>query len=167
MTSTHEQTMTGSITRSAVEALLYREARFMDEHRFNDWLELWSEDALYWVPANADNIDPRFHVNLIYDDKARLFERIERLSSGAAWAQDPPSRMRRIIGNLEIEEGLPSEVIAYSNFILTELRRSKQDAFAGRTIHTLRAENGSLKIVQKKVLLVNNDEVIDNLTFLI
>jgi 3-phenylpropionate/cinnamic acid dioxygenase small subunit len=55
----------------------------------------------------------------------------------------------------------------YSNFNLTELRRSRQDTFAGRTIHKLRPQGPSFKISYKKVLLVNNDEVIDNLTFLI
>jgi 3-phenylpropionate/cinnamic acid dioxygenase small subunit len=55
----------------------------------------------------------------------------------------------------------------HSNFNLTELRRSRQDTFAGRTIHKLRPQDSSFKITYKKVLLVNNDEVIDNLTFLI
>jgi 3-phenylpropionate/cinnamic acid dioxygenase small subunit len=58
-------------------------------------------------------------------------------------------------------------VTVYSNFNLTELRRSQQRTFAGRTIHKLRPEGNSFKIAYKKVLLVNNDEVISNLTFLV
>jgi benzoate/toluate 1,2-dioxygenase beta subunit len=103
----------------------------------------------------------------VYEDKAHLEDRIVRLKSDAAYAQDPRSRMRRVISNVEIEEGEQGEVIVYSNFNLTELRRSQQRTFAGRTMHKLRPEGNSFKIAYKKVLLVNNDEVISNLTFLV
>jgi 3-phenylpropionate/cinnamic acid dioxygenase small subunit len=72
-----------------------------------------------------------------------------------------------VVSNVEVEEGDNGGITVYSNFNLTELRRSRQDTFAGRTIHKLRAQGNSFKIAYKKVLLVNNDEVIDNLTFLI
>ena len=75
--------------------------------------------------------------------------------------------MRRLIANIEIEEASNGEIVTHSNFMLAELRRGKQDLFAGRTTHQLRPENSSFKLISKKVLLVNNDEPIDNLTFLI
>jgi 3-phenylpropionate/cinnamic acid dioxygenase small subunit len=155
------------VDRHQIENFLYREARLMDEHAYDEWLSLWTEDALYWVPCNDDDIDPQRHVSIIYDDRPRLEDRIERLKSGAAYAQDPKSRLRRVVSNVEVEEGDNGGITVYSNFNLTELRRSRQDTFAGRTIHKLRAQGNSFKIAYKKVLLVNNDEVIDNLTFLI
>jgi benzoate/toluate 1,2-dioxygenase beta subunit len=155
------------LDRYQIENFLYREARLMDENAYDEWFALWADDALYWVPANADDIDPMRHVSIVYEDKPHLEDRIERLKSGAAYAQDPKSRMRRLISNIEIEEGENGEVTVYSNFNLTELRRSQQRTFAGRTIHKLRPEGSSFKITYKKVLLVNNDEVISNLTFLV
>jgi len=155
------------VDRQQIENFLYREARLMDEHAYDEWLSLWTEDALYWVPCNDDDIDPQRHVSIIYDNRARLEDRIERMKSGAAYAQDPKSRLRRMVSNVEVEEGDNGEVTVYSNFNLTELRRGRQDTFAGRTIHKLRPQGASFKIAYKKVLLVNNDEVIDNLTFLI
>jgi benzoate/toluate 1,2-dioxygenase beta subunit len=155
------------LDRHQIENFLYREARLMDENAYDEWFALWTDDALYWVPANADDIDPLRHVSIVYEDKARLEDRIERLKSGVAYAQDPKSRMRRVISNIELEEGETGEVIVYSNFNLTELRRSQQRTFAGRTIHKLRPDGNSFKIAYKKVLLVNNDEVISNLTFLV
>jgi 3-phenylpropionate/cinnamic acid dioxygenase small subunit len=155
------------LDRHQIENFLYREARLMDENAYDDWFALWTDDALYWIPANADDIDPQRHVSIVYEDKARLEDRIERLKSGAAYAQDPKSRMRRVISNIEIQEGAQGEVIVYANFNLTELRRSQQRTFAGRTVHKLRPEGSSFKIAYKKVLLVNNDEVISNLTFLV
>ena len=150
-----------------VENFLYREARLMDENAYAEWLALWADDALYWVPATGDDIDPATHVSTIYDNRARLEARIKRLSSGNAFSQDPKSRMRRVISNIEIEEGTNGEITAFSNFVLTELRRGKQDVFAGRTIHKLRTDGDAFKIFYKKVMLVNNDEFIDNLTFLV
>jgi benzoate/toluate 1,2-dioxygenase beta subunit len=155
------------VDRHQIENFLYREARLMDEHAYDEWLSLWTEDALYWVPCNEDDIDPQRHVSIIYDNRARLEDRIERLKSGAAYAQDPKSRLRRVVSNVESEEGDNGEITVYANFNLTELRRSRQDTFAGRTIYKLRPQGAGFKIAYKKVLLVNNDEVIDNLTFLI
>lgn len=153
--------------RQQVEQFLYYEAQLMDEHRYDEWLALWTDDALYWVPAGRDDIDPRREISLIYDDRVRLQTRIARLKSGFAHAQQPKSRMRRVVSNILIEEVENAEILAYSNFMLAELRRGKQDVFAGRTVHRLRLHHGNFKLVAKKVLLVNNDESIDNLTFLI
>jgi 3-phenylpropionate/cinnamic acid dioxygenase small subunit len=156
-----------AVDRQQVEQFLYHEAQLMDEHRYDEWLALWNDPALYWVPSNRDEADPRREISLIYDDWVRLQLRIARLKSGFAHAQEPKSRMRRLISNLEIEETTNAEVIAHSNFMLAELRRGKQDLFAGRSTHRLHRHNGSFKMVSKKVLLINNDEPIDNLTFLI
>jgi benzoate/toluate 1,2-dioxygenase beta subunit len=156
-----------AVDRERVEQFLYHEARLMDEHRGDEWLALWTEDALYWVPTGHDSPNPDREISLIYDDRVRLQLRIDRLKSGFAHAQEPKSRMRRLISNIEIEEAENGEIVTSSNFMLAELRRGKQDLFAGRSIHRLRPHNGSFKMVSKKVLLVNNDEPIDNLTFLI
>ncbi len=156
-----------AVDRHQIEDFLYREARLMDEHAYDEWLGLWTEDALYWVPSNDDDMDPGQQVAIIYDDLAQLRDRIDRLKNGAAYSQDPRSRLRRVVSNIEIEAADDGEIVVYSNFNLTELRRSKQDTFAGRTVHHLRRDADGLKIVSKKVLLVNNDEVIDNLTFLV
>jgi|SRR6266851_5393283 3-phenylpropionate/cinnamic acid dioxygenase small subunit len=156
-----------SIDRHKVENFLYREARFMDEHSYDEWLALWTDDALYWVPCNEDDFDPERHVSIVYENRARLEDRIARLKSGAAYAQDPKSRLSRVISNVEIESENDTEVVIRSTFNVTALRRSRMDTFAGRAIHKLRPAGESFKIAYKKVLLVNNDIVIHNLTFLI
>lgn len=156
-----------AVDRQQVEQFIYYEADLMDEHRYDEWLALWTDDALYWVPSGRDDIDPKREISLIYDDRVRLQVRITRLKSGFAHAQEPKSRMRRVVSNIVTQEAKNGDIVVFSNFLLTELRRGKQDTFAGRTIHRLRPDNGSFRLVSKKVLLVNNDEHIDNLTFLI
>ena len=105
-----------SVGRYKVENFLYREARLMDEHAYDEWLALWTDDALYWVPCNEDDFDPERHVSIVYENKARLEDRIARLKSGAAYAQDPKSRLSRIVSNVEIEDGNATEVIVHSTF---------------------------------------------------
>ena len=153
--------------RHRIENFLYREARMMDEHAYDEWLALWSDDALYWIPCNEDDFDPERHVSIVYENRARLEDRIARLKSGAAYAQDPKSRLSRIVSNVEIADGEGTEVNVRSTFNVTALRRGRVDIFAGRAIHKLRPEGDDFKIAYKKVLLINNDVVINNLTFLI
>jgi benzoate/toluate 1,2-dioxygenase subunit beta len=152
--------------RERVEEFLFHEAKLIDEHLYDEWLALWTEDGLYWVPCNTDDADPARQAMIIYDNRERLGERIYRLTSGAAWAQQPRSRTRRLISNVEVRLNEGGYVVE-SNCIIAELRRSKQDIFAARMLHTLRPAGESFRIALKKVLLLNNDEPIDNLTFLV
>ena len=153
--------------RRQVEDFLYREARLMDSHAYDEWLALWTDDALYWVPSNDDDYDPERHVSIVYENRAGLEDRIARLKSGAAYAQDPKSRLSRVVSNIEVGDRKDGEVIVYSTFNLTALRRGRMDIFAGRSIYKLRGDGDNFKVAYKKVLLINNDEVIHNLTFLI
>jgi 3-phenylpropionate/cinnamic acid dioxygenase small subunit len=151
----------------AVEAFLFREARLMDTHSYDEWLTLWSEDAWYWVPANADDIDPARHISLVNENRAGIEDRIARLKSGAHYAQEPNSRLSRVVGNIELA-ALEGELLSvHSTFNITASRKGRIDIFAGRTLHQLRVQGDEWRIVHKRILLVNNDEVINNLTFLI
>ena len=150
-----------------IHAFLVREARLMDEGRYAEWLALGVR-CLYWVPCNADDIDPATQVSIIYDDRERLGERVERLLSGSVLAQDPLPRMRRVVSNVEIEAADGDEITVASNFVLVFARLSEQQLWAGRTIHRLRRDaGGALQIRSKKVLLVNNDQEMPLLQFLI
>ena len=154
-----------------IESFLYREARLMDEHQFDEWEALWTDDGVYWIPADDYDIDPATHVSIIYDNREGITTRIQRMKSNMAWAQDPRSRLRRVVSNAEIEEAESGEVTVHSNFDLTEVRRRSQKSWqyswAGRTMHRLRRENGSWKMALKKVMLVNSDEALPTLWFLI
>ena len=86
-----------------VEQFLYREARLMDTHAYADWLALWAREAHYWIPCNADDVDVSRHVSLVNEDRAGLEDRIRRLQSGAHYAQDPVSRLARVVSNVDLE----------------------------------------------------------------
>src|SRR5712675_952214 len=75
--------------RELIDGFLYREARLMDGNAYDDWLSLWTDDALYSIPCNSDDADPSHHVMIVYDDRRMLEERIMRLKSGFARSQQP------------------------------------------------------------------------------
>lgn len=154
-------------TEAEIARFLAREARLMDEGRYDEWLALWADDGLYWVPCNHDDVDPTREVSLIYDDRLRLGERVERLKSGSVLAQEPKPRMRRVVSNIEIEAGEGGETLVHSNFVLGIARPTGQQLWLGHSIHRLRTGGGAFKIAQKKVLLINSDTEMPLLQFLI
>lgn len=156
-----------SLTRQQAEEILFEEARLLDTRQYDDWFAMFTDDAIYWVPCNGEGIDPNREISLVYDDHARLRDRIDRLDSGVAHAQSPPSKTCRLISNVQIQQVSTDTTAIISAFLLYELRQSRQRIFAGHYLHRLRLETDGWKIVWKKAVLVNNDEVIDNLTFIL
>jgi benzoate/toluate 1,2-dioxygenase subunit beta len=155
--------------RAAV-GFLYQEARLADEARYAEWLALWTDDGVYWVPATTDPAaTPDTHISHIYDNRARIDTRIKLLQTGHRYSQEPASLMRRLISSVEVAtEG--SELVVESNFLLAELSvqsRHEMHWWVGRTTHRLRRVDGGLRMAAKKVVLVNAAEPLPNLSFLI
>ncbi|MDB5451525.1 MAG: hypothetical protein JWO33_103 [Caulobacteraceae bacterium] len=153
------------VDRAAIEAFLYREARFQDEHRYDEWEALWDAKALYWVPIDPD-ADPATRVSYIYDNRARIASRIRQLKTGRRHSQAPQSGLRRVISNLEIVS-VDETIEVEANFILVESRRGVMVTWAGRTEYSLKPSGDSFLMTRKKVVLVNSGEAIPNLAFLI
>jgi benzoate/toluate 1,2-dioxygenase beta subunit len=163
--------MISDADQKAVEVFLYKEARLADEARYTEWEALWTDDAIYWVPATTDpNVDPNKQISHIYDNRNRIATRIKLLQSGHRYSQEPASSMRRLISNIEVEKNDKGELIVGANFLLVELSiqaKHETHLWAGRTTHTLRWVGDALKMSQKKVVLVNAAEPLPNLSFLI
>lgn len=157
------------IDEREIEKFLYNEARLLDNGKLDEWLALFTDDAIYWVPANADDINPLVHVSIIYDDRERMQDRVWSIQSGVRWSQDPPSRIRHLISNVEVMEEKEDEVVVSSNFAAFEIRRAIYGGryFVGRYEHRLRRVNGSWRVAFKKIELLNNDAPIENLTFIL
>ena len=163
--------MVSDTDRQAVVEFLYREARLADEACYAEWLALWTDDAVYWVPASTDPAaDPETRISHIYDNRARLETRIKLLQTGVRYSQVPPSPMRRIIANIEVEPGPDGQLVAGSNFVLAELSvQAKPEThwWVGRATHHVRWVDGALRMSFKKVVLINAAEPLPNLSFLI
>ena len=118
------------MNRSEAEDFLYREARLLNSGENREWQKLFTEDAIYWVPANDPNADPELHVSYIYDDMELLNERLGRLESDYCFAQQPPSSTLHQISNVEVEaNGSADEVTLRSNALIYEYRNNTQQRF--------------------------------------
>jgi 3-phenylpropionate/cinnamic acid dioxygenase small subunit len=153
--------------RETVEGFLYREARLMDGHRHEEWLALFDDDAIYWIPSNRDDVDPRCEVSITYANKEQLGLQVARLASGRAYTQDPPARLCRAVSNVEIEPAGDDEAVVRSVFLLQVVRAGRDRLITGRALHRLRSHGGEVRIAQKKIELAANDEVLGDLTFLL
>src|SRR5205809_6152100 len=90
--------------RQAATEFVYREARLANEARYAEWHALWTDDAVYRVPATTDPAaDPERHLSHIYDNRARLDTRVKLPQTGHRYSQEPASLMRRLISNIELE----------------------------------------------------------------
>lgn len=70
-----------------VTQFIYREARLQDEHQYDAWESLWTEDGVYWVPANGDDIDPEQQMSILYDNRSRIALRIRQYHTGKRYLQ--------------------------------------------------------------------------------
>jgi 3-phenylpropionate/cinnamic acid dioxygenase small subunit len=152
-----------AIDRSVFETFLFEEARLLDERRFRDWMALFDEDGTYWVPAVANQESPFNQVSLFYDDRDLMKTRVDRLEHPRIHIQTPPSRTAHLVGNviLDAADDAKGEYAVSSTVIMVEYREDHQRVFAGRQIHRLRRTAGGLRIVQKRVNLVNCDSALE------
>lgn len=169
-----------------IEQFLYREARLLDERRFHDWLRLFTEDVHYRMAARSNRY-PRSskaiaaldadrvaeedmageeELGLFDEDIRTLTARVARLDTGMAWAEDPPSRTRHLITNIEIaSDASESELTVHSNFIVYRSRgETEQDFYVGARQDRLRRVDGTWKIANRRMVLDQNVLTAKNLS---
>jgi 3-phenylpropionate/cinnamic acid dioxygenase small subunit len=150
------------------EQFIYHEARLADELLYEEWEALWTDDAVYWVPANGDDIDPTKQMSVLFDNRSRIATRIKQLQTGKRHSQNPASRLRRLISNVELLESEDDgDIRAGANFLIYESRERGVTLWAGRSEYKLRRAEDGLKMAYKKVLLVNNDRPLNTMSFLV
>jgi 3-phenylpropionate/cinnamic acid dioxygenase small subunit len=161
-----------------VEQFLYREARLLDSRQFRRWIDLLADDLRYWIPMRSnrysaasksisildgsryeeDDLSKESDQAFMDEDKGSLRRRVDRLDTGMAWAEDPPSRTRHLISNVEVEPGeRESEVKVYSNFIMYRSRgETEEDFYVGSREDMLRNVDGSWQLASRKIVFEQN-----------
>lgn len=152
---------------TAVASVLYFEARLLDSGRYRDWLDLLTEDAVYWVPIRPGGEDPVRENAIHLDDRRRLLDRIALIESGLLHAQRPRSRTCRIVSNLEAWRAPAGEVEARSNLVIYEHRRGRTTIYPGWQLHRLVDQGQGWRIRRKIINLIDCDEPHGNLTFIL
>jgi len=134
----HTTRGTDPVLHHEVSQFLYREAALLDDGRFDDWLELLADDIAYEMPVRSTRARASgngFADDMTYfsEDRESLAFRVQRLDTDFAWAEDPPSRTRRFVTNVEVEPtDLDHELTVRSNTLVYRTRadRPEPDVFS-------------------------------------
>jgi biphenyl 2,3-dioxygenase beta subunit len=163
MTMNHERYHT-------IQQFLYREARLLDNRQYREWLQLLADDVFYVMPTRFNRLregrDEDWAVEkelaeLPYfeEDKASLTRRVERFYSGMAWTEEPPSRTRHLITNIEVEDDTEdaNQALAYSNFLafrsrLAGRKEEDEEFFFGARQNVLRLMDGEWKLARRRII---------------
>ncbi|GGC74858.1 aromatic-ring-hydroxylating dioxygenase subunit beta [Chelatococcus reniformis] len=153
---------------SDVQQFVFREARLQDDHQYQAWESLWTDDGVYWIPANGDSSDPEREMSIVYDNRSRISLRVKQLLTGKRHTQAPPSRLRRIVSNVEVLGTTDSgDIKVGANTMIFESNLRDDTIWATRNEYALRPQEGELRMAYKKVLLVNNEKALYTLSFLV
>ena len=145
-----------------VEQFLYGEAALLDERRYEDWLKLLTDDIHYWMPVRRTTtmreVEREFtspgNMAFFDDDLDLLKLRVQKISSGNAWSEDPPSRTRHFVSNIRIVDIQECDITLELNFHLYRTRlESDEDGWLGRRRDVLRRVEGKLMLSRRHIFL--------------
>src|SRR5215212_5426878 len=153
-------------TRDLFRRVLEREARLLDQLRYEDWLALFAPECIYWVPATPNAGDPRREIAVMFDDRRRLEDRVYRLKTGYAWSQAPASRTVRMVSNVEVFSA-GQELMVRSNFLISEFRSGETRVLSGWCAHRLVRTGDNWLIAVKQVNLIDCDQNLRNPSILL
>jgi p-cumate 2,3-dioxygenase beta subunit len=147
--------MAESVSRAEIEDLFYREAALLDEWRLEEWLQMLTDDAAYYVPPNdhpdGDHLTTLF---ILADDIVRIRERVKRLMSPECHAEYPHSRTRRLISNVRIVGAAGDLVTVAANFICNRYRRYERvREYVGAYRYVLKRQGTELRIKERRVII--------------
>lgn len=149
--------------RDLFRRLVEREARLLDQLRYEDWIALFAPECAYWVPGTLEGGDPRSEIAIMFDDRRRLEDRIFRFRTGYAWSQSPPSRTARIVANVEVFPARRDDRrMVRSNFAIHEFWDGDKRVFSGWAGHRFERGDGGWSISAKQVNLIDCDQCIRN-----
>ncbi len=155
-----------------IERFLVYEARLLDNRKYQEWLDLKTEDIVYSIPVRVtkySNGGDEFHGLMTHvDDNRHILEmRIKRLYTDAAYAEDPPSRTRHFISNFEIKKGEKENEYEVNTYVLLYRSRGSTPDYSiltGERKDVLRKEDGKWKVARRVVLLDQSTLNISNLS---
>lgn len=148
-----------SISRQDLVDFVVREARLLDEKRYDEWNGLFTDDGLYWVPLVPDQPEGPDHTSHLYEDKLLRDLRIERLRSPRAFSQQPPSRSHHLLQFPTVETFDPeaNRYVVRTEFHYTEAQGDEMQVYVGTVFYTLAVRDGALRMTLKRVNLLNPD----------
>ncbi|MDI2030213.1 3-phenylpropionate/cinnamic acid dioxygenase subunit beta [Saccharopolyspora sp. TS4A08] len=165
--------------KSDVEDFLHAEADLLDDRRFKDWLELFTEDVTYFMPirhnvkfgqhAERENTRSGEGISWFDEDKWTLGKRVDQILTGVHYAEEPLSRVCHLVSNVQLlavrEHDGQREVDVRSRFLVYQNRVEYETyLFVGKRTDTLRQSEQDWMIARREIILDQNVLLAKNLT---
>lgn len=161
-----------------IKDFFYKEADLLDEREYDKWLDLLTEDVVYWMPMRKNVSYANRHTDItaeddvawIHDDKETLKKRVQQIRTGLHWADEPVSRVSHLITNIRLTDPIAAleegkKATTKCRFIVYRNRlESETDLLVGRREDTLTRLHGELKIARRKIILDQSVLLAKNLT---
>lgn len=149
--------MSARPTHESLQRFIYDEARLLDTRRYDEWYELFADDGRYWVPLSSDQTDGKTEQSISYEDKLLLRVRVERLKSPKAYSLSPPVTCQHVLQAPTVErtDDAANHYSTRTPFMYAELKGDDQLVLFGTVSHHLRVTDDGLRIVLKRVDLLN------------
>jgi 3-phenylpropionate/cinnamic acid dioxygenase small subunit len=144
-----------------VETLLYRQAAMLDAKAWGDWIDLFTGDGVYWMPAAPEQTDWQSQPSIFAEDRLLMEVRMGRITHPNAWSQAAAWGTNHLVGNVLIESASADSVEVYSRFQMMELRRDQVRHFAGSYRHSLVRRGTDWKIRLQRVDMTNAQSAFD------
>lgn len=143
------------ISREDIENFLFHEAALLDEWRLQEWEELLTDDAAYYVPPNDQpDADHRDSLFTIADDRERIRQRVIRLMDPSCHAEFPHSRTRRLISNVQVFDRPGDEISVTANFVCYRFRRHERiREYVGAYRYILKCIDNTFRIKERRVIV--------------
>lgn len=144
-----------------IETLLFRQAAMLDAKAWGEWIELFADDGIYWMPSTPDQTDWMAEPSIFAEDKLLMEVRMGRLNHPNAWSQAAAWGTNHLVGNVIVESATADQLEVYSRFQTMELRRDVVRHFGGSYRHTLVRQGGAWKIRLQRVDMTNAQALFD------
>jgi benzoate/toluate 1,2-dioxygenase beta subunit len=146
-----------------ISQFLYRQSELLDDKRWQDYIDLFTPDGVYWMPADPDDTTWDGVPSIFAEDRNLMTVRMKRVLHPDAWSQRPLWGTSHVIGNVVIDPRDPKtgDIVVRSRFHMMELRRDNSRHFAGTYLHHLVRTPNGLKVRLQRVDMVNGQAAFD------
>ncbi len=150
-------------TQRAVEQFLYRQSECLDTKRWQDFIDLFADDGIYWMPADPAHASGDGVPSIFYEDRAMMTIRMKRMAHPRAWSQKTEWGLSHVVSNVVVTDAgaASGAIVCRSRFYMMEFRRDAVRNFAGSYVHRLVKAPDGYRITLQRVDMVNADAPYD------
>jgi 3-phenylpropionate/cinnamic acid dioxygenase small subunit len=145
-----------------VEQFLYKQSDLLDSKRWQDWIDLFTPDGIYWMPPDASYQTWDGQPAIFAEDKNLMQVRMGRVLHPDAWSQRPQWGTNHVVSNVVIDKAAKNgDLVVRSRFHMLEMRRDDIRHFAGQYTHHLKKVKGGYRIKLQRVDMTNAEAAYD------